>query len=129
MILLISHDAHTRAGLRRALEAHGYSVGEAMNSREGERTMRRVKTAVAIADLQMEIVEAGESVIGALAGVDSSCALYLITTGNRASIGEFDHTKLGARGVFLKPVDPAVVIATLEAAGVGDVMSAAPPAR
>jgi DNA-binding response OmpR family regulator len=115
LVLLVSHDAHTRASLRRVLEAHGYSVGEAMNSREGERTIRRVKPGVVIADLQMEIVEAGESVLETLCDADRDSALYFVTTGTPASAGEFDHARLGARGVFLKPIDPAVVVATLDA--------------
>jgi DNA-binding NarL/FixJ family response regulator len=117
LVLLISHDAHARAALRRALEAHGYAVGEAMNSREGERTIRRVKPDVAIADLQLQVVESDDEPIERLCQVDRACDCYFVTTGNHASIGGFDFGKLGARGVFLKPVDPAVVIATLDAAG------------
>jgi DNA-binding NarL/FixJ family response regulator len=117
LVLLVSHDAHARAGLRKALEAHGYSVGEAMNGREGERTMRRVKPDVVIADLQLEVVESGAAPIEHLCGVDRACDVFFVTTGNHASLGEFDFAKLGARGVFLKPIDPAVVIATLDTRG------------
>jgi CheY-like chemotaxis protein len=116
LILLISHDPHARAILRRALEGEGFLVGEAANSAEGERTIRRVAPDVSIADLQMEIVESGAPVIERLRAAGDSGLFYLVTTGTYALGGEYDAQHLGVTGVFLKPVDPAVVIATLTSA-------------
>src|ERR1700685_2923071 len=116
LILLISHAPHARAILRRALEAEGFLVGEAANSKEGERTIRRVNPDAAIADLQMEIVEAGERAIEQLCQAGGDRLFYLVTTGPDALSGEFNLHQLGVTGVFLKPVDPAIVIATLKTA-------------
>jgi DNA-binding NarL/FixJ family response regulator len=116
LILLISHDPHGRASLRRALEAEGFLVGEAANSDEGERTIRRVQPDVAIADLQMEIVESGAPAIERLRAAAGAGLFYLVTTGTNALGGEYDLHRLGVTGIFLKPVDPAIVIATLRPA-------------
>jgi DNA-binding NarL/FixJ family response regulator len=116
LILLISHDPHARASLRRALEGEGFLVGEAANSAEGERTIRRVQPDVSIADLQMEIVESGVPAIETLRAAAAPGLFYLVTTGTYALAGEYDLHHLGVTGIFLKPVDAAIVIATLRAA-------------
>lgn len=116
LILLISHDPHARAILRRALEADGFSVGEAANSREGERAIRRVQPDASIADLQMEIVELGEPIIERLRAAGPRSLLYLATTGTEALSAEFNLHHLGVTGVFLKPVDAAIVTQTLKSA-------------
>ena len=108
LILLVSHDAHARASLRRALEAQGFLVGEAANGNEGERTIRRVKPDAAIADLQMEIVEGGAHVIERLHKAATETLLYLATTGDAATL-EFNLHALGVTGMFLKPLDAAIV--------------------
>ena len=115
LILLISHDAHARASLRRALEAQGFLVGEAANGREGERTIRRVKPDAAIADLQMEVVEGGAGVIERLHAAATDTLLYLATTGDAATLAFSQHA-LGVTGMFLKPVDPAIAGQTLRVA-------------
>jgi DNA-binding response OmpR family regulator len=116
LVLLISHDPHARAALRRALEAEGFLVGEAANSAEGERTLRRVHPDAAIADLQLEIVESGEPAIERLRAAAGAALFYLVTSGTYALGGEYNLHHLGVTGVFLKPVDPAIVIATLRPA-------------
>jgi DNA-binding response OmpR family regulator len=113
---LISHDPHARAVLRRALEAEGFSVGEAANSREGERTIRRVRPDASIADLQMEIVELGEPVIERLRDADPQSLFYLMTTGTEALSAEFNLHHYGVTGVFLKPVDTAIVTQVVKSA-------------
>jgi DNA-binding NarL/FixJ family response regulator len=116
LVLLISHDPHARASLRRALEADGFLVGEAANGKEGERTIRRVNPDAVIADLQMEIVEGGERVIERLRDAGPRNVFYLVTTGTDALSFEFSLHQLGVTGIFLKPIDSAIVIQTLKAA-------------
>jgi len=115
LILLISHDAHARAILRRELEAQGFLVGEAANGKEGERTIRRVKPDAAIADLQMEIVEGGERVIERLHEASIDTLFYLVTTGDAATL-DYSLHDLGVTGMFLKPVDAVIVGQTLSTA-------------
>jgi DNA-binding response OmpR family regulator len=116
LVLLISHDPHARAVVRRALEAEGFLVGEAANGKEGERTIRRVQPDAVIGDLQLEIVEGGERVIERLREADTRSLFYLATTGTDALSGEFTHHQFGVTGVFLKPLDPAIILQVLKGA-------------
>lgn len=116
LVLLISHDPHSRAILRRALEAEGFLVGEAANGREGERTIRRVNPDAAIADLQMEIVEGGERVIEGLHEACTRTLFYLATTGTDALSLDSSLHQLGVTGIFLKPLDCAIVVQALKTA-------------
>ncbi len=61
-ILLIDADAHARATLRKALEAADFSVGEAANNREGERTVLRIKPDAILAELMTEPTDAGMTI-------------------------------------------------------------------
>lgn len=112
-ILLVDPDPHARAVLRNALEAAGFSVGEAANGREGERTAMRIRPDAILADLVMETVDAG-GVAGKLKEVGHRIPVYIVSNAADALVGSVGLDELGVSGVFLKPADPAVVIQTLK---------------
>ena len=112
-ILLIDSDAHARAVLRNALEAAGFSVGEAANGREGERTAIRVRPDAILADLMIETGDAGGLIAGKLKEVGHQVPVYIVSNAADALVGSVGLDELGVSGVFLKPADPAVVIQTL----------------
>lgn len=114
-ILLIDTDPHSRAVLRNALEAAGFTVGEAANSREGERTALRIRPDAILADLMMETVDAGGRMAERLRALGGTIPFYIVSTASEALIGAVGLRELGVSGVFLKPIDPAVVIQTLRA--------------
>jgi len=64
----------------------------------------------------MEIVEGGERVIERLRDAGPRNVFYLVTTGTDALSFEFSLHQLGVTGIFLKPIDSAIVIQTLKAA-------------
>ncbi|MCW7541118.1 hypothetical protein OOT46_25210 [Aquabacterium sp. A7-Y] len=106
-VLLIDADPHARAALRNALEAAGFSVGEAVDRREGARTAARVCFDAVLADLPMEQIEPlGQG------GADDT-PFYLLSTAGDALVGGVGLQELGISGFFLKPVDAAVVVQTL----------------
>lgn len=113
-ILLVDPDAHARAVLRNALEAAGFSVGEAANGREGERTAVRVRPDAILVDLMMETVDAGGAIADKLKEVGHRIPVYIVSTAADALVGSVGLHQLGVSGVFLKPVDPAIVIHTLK---------------
>lgn len=113
-ILLVDKDPHARAVLRNALEAAGFSVGEAANGREGERTALRIKPDAILADLLMESVDVGGEVADKLKAIGSRIPVYIVSTAAEALIGAVGLRELGVSGVFLKPADPAVVVQTLK---------------
>lgn len=112
-ILLIDGDAHARAVLRNALEAANFSVGEAANDHEGERTALRVRPDAILADLMLGSSEPDGSIAERLKRQGIRIPVYIVSTAADALIGSVGLDELGIAGVFLKPVDPAIVIQTM----------------
>jgi DNA-binding response OmpR family regulator len=112
-ILLIDADAHARATLRKALEAADFSVGEATNSREGERTALRIKPDAILAELT-DFADAGMTISERLKASGSTIPCYIVSTASDALMGSVGLHEIGISGVFLKPVEPAIVIQTLK---------------
>jgi DNA-binding response OmpR family regulator len=113
-ILLIDTDAHARAILRKALEAADFSVGEAANNREGERTALRIKPDAILAELMTDPTDAGMTISERLKASGSTIPCYIVSTASDALMGSVGLHEIGISGVFLKPVEPAIVIQTLK---------------
>jgi CheY-like chemotaxis protein len=113
-VLLVDSDPHARAVLRNALEAAGFSVGEAANGREGERTAIRIRPDAILADLMMETVDAGGAIADNLKEVGHRIPVYIVSNAADALVGSVGLHELGVSGVFLKPADPAIVVQTLK---------------
>ncbi len=113
-ILLVDADPHARAVLRKALEAADFSVGEAASDQEGERTALRIKPDAILAELMPDSVDAGIAVSERLKASGSTIPCYIVSTAAEALIGSVGLHEIGISGVFLKPVDVAIVIQTLK---------------
>ena len=113
-ILLIDADPHARAVLRKALEAADFSVGEAANDREGERTALRIKPDAILAELVSDSADDGGTVSERLKATGSVIPCYIVSTASEALMGSVGLHEIGISGVFLKPVDTAIVIQTLQ---------------
>jgi DNA-binding response OmpR family regulator len=113
-ILLVDADAHARAVLRKALEAANFSVGEAANNREGERTARRIKPDAVLAELITDAGDEGRTIFERLRESDCEIPCYIVSTAAEALVGSVGLHEIGVSGVFLKPVDTAIVIQTLK---------------
>ncbi len=113
-ILIIDKDAHARATLRIALEAAAFTVGEAANEQEGERTIKRIMPDAVLADLLIDPVDAGGLMSSKLKHAGSNIPFYLVSLAVDALVGTVDLRELGVSGVFLKPVDSAVIVRTLK---------------
>jgi DNA-binding response OmpR family regulator len=113
-ILLIDADAHARAILRKALEAADFSVGEAANNHEGERTALRIKPDAILAELMTDPEHAGMTISERLKATGSTIPCYIVSTASDALMGSVGLHEIGISGVFLKPVEPAIVIQTLK---------------
>lgn len=113
-ILLVDPDAHARAILRKALEAANFSVGEAANNREGERTALRIKPDAILAELMTDGADDGGPVSERLRAIGSTIPCYIVSTASEALVGSVGLHEIGVSGVFLKPVDTSIVIQTLK---------------
>lgn len=113
-ILLVDADPHARATMRNALEAAGFTVGEAATGAEGERTVLRIKPDAILADLMLETIDAGGVIAEKLRKIGSEIPIYIVSTASDALVGSVGLGELGISGVFLKPGDPAVVVRALK---------------
>jgi len=113
-ILLIDPDPHARAILRIALEAADFSVGEAANDWEGERTAVRIKPDAILAELISDTAGAGMTLTERLHASGSTIPCYIVSRAGDALMGSIGLHEIGVTGVFLKPVDVAIVIQTLK---------------
>jgi DNA-binding response OmpR family regulator len=113
-VLLVDTDPHARAALRTGLETAGFSVGEAANGREGERTAIRIRPDAILVDLAIETVDAGCAIAEKLKSVGRAIPTYIVSNAADALVGSVSLHDLGISGVFLKPADPAVVIQVLK---------------
>jgi DNA-binding response OmpR family regulator len=111
-ILLIDPDPHARATLRLALEAANFSVGEATNDHEGERTVSRIKPDAVLAEL--DAGAGGMTLTERLHASGSTIPCYIVSNASDALMGSVGLHELGIAGVFLKPVDAAIVVQTLK---------------
>lgn len=114
-ILLVDPDPHARAILRKALEAANFSVGEAASNLEGERCALRIRPDAILAELVEEPGEHGLMLSERLLAAGRTIPCYILSTASEALAGSVGFHEIGISGVFLKPVDPDVVIQTLKA--------------
>jgi len=113
-ILLIDSDPHARAVLRSALEAAHFSVGEAANELEGERTALRLTPDAILVELIADPVDHGMMIFERLKASGSKIPCYIVSGASEALSGAVGLHEIGISGVFLKPVDPEIVIRTLK---------------
>ena len=113
-LLLVDADPHARKSLRLALEASGFSVGEACSTHEGERTARRIQPDAILADLMTDTANHGATLPERLHAAGLTIPIYLVSAGSDAVINAVGLHELGVAGVFLKPADTLIIIETLK---------------
>ena len=113
-ILLVDADPHARATLRTALERAGFTVGEAADRHEGERTALRVHPDAVLADLPHDALDAGGRIAARLKEGGRHVPVYIVSSVVDALVGSVGLDALGVSGVFCKPIDPTVIIQTLK---------------
>jgi DNA-binding response OmpR family regulator len=112
-IMLVDPDPHVRAGLRVALEAAGFTVGEAANAREGARTALRIRPDAIMLELMLETIDAGSLMAQRLREMGEKFPIFVVSQAARALHGNVDVDELGIAGVFAKPLNLPEVIETL----------------
>jgi len=100
IILLVDADPHARAILRNALEAAGFTVGEAANSFEGERTVSRVQPDAVLFDLMEEHDVGGISEAARLNGAGNHPPVYIVSTAAEALAERSVCVNLASRASF-----------------------------
>ena len=112
-ILLVDPDPHFRAGLRLALEAAGFTVGEAANGKEGKRTALRIRPDAILMELMLESIDAGSLLAQRLREIGEKFPIFVISHAATSLHANMDLASLGIVGVFAKPLAIPEVVATL----------------
>jgi DNA-binding response OmpR family regulator len=89
-------------------------VGEATTNQEGERTALRIKPDAVLAELMTDPPDAGVTISERLKAQGSTIPCYIVSTASEALMGAVGLHEIGLSGVFLKPLEPAIVIQTLK---------------
>jgi hydrogenase maturation protease len=114
MILIIDDDSDLRATVRIVLEASGFTVGEAASGDEGFKIADRIKPDAVIVDLMMETVDAGSKVSTKLKDSGYKGPIFLLSAAGDTVRYNIDARELGLAGIFQKPIDPKLLVATLK---------------
>ncbi len=113
-ILIIDDDADIRASIRIALEAAGFSVGEAGSADEGGKIARTISPDAIIVDLMMESVDSGVQLSQSLKQGGYSGPIYLLSGAGEAVRYNLDPRELGLAGIFQKPIQHGLLVSTLK---------------
>lgn len=122
-VLLIDDDPDFVAANRIALEASGFTVVTASNSRDGAEAAVREQPDVIVADLMMEEMHAGFALVEELMHRDSTSAIPIIMVTSVTTETGFRVDQDGSRPEWLhvrefinKPVDPLTLVRRVSAA-------------
>jgi DNA-binding response OmpR family regulator len=113
-ILIIDDDPDMRAATRIVLESAGFLVGEAATGEEGLKVAQRIKPDAVLLDLMMETVDAGGKVSTRLKEAGFKAPIFLLSSAGDAVRYNLDPKELGLAGIFQKPIDHRVLLATLK---------------
>jgi hydrogenase maturation protease len=113
-ILIIDDDPDIRAAMRIVLEAAGFSVGEASSGAEGLSVATKIGPDAVILDLMMESIDAGSRISQSLKEQGFAGPIYLLSAAGDSVRFNLDARALGLAGIFQKPVDHGVLVATLK---------------
>ncbi len=115
VILCIDDDRDFLESLRLILEGNGYAMEEAHSAEDGLRAYKASRPDFVIVDLMMEEIDAGVSLVRDLKALGPTPPVYMLSSVGDSLNTTVDFSQLGLTGVLQKPVNPAVLIATLKA--------------
>jgi len=105
VILCVDDDQDVLDALRLVLEKSGYAVVGARTAEVGLQRYKECQPDLIIADLMMEEVDAGTSLVKELKVAGNTAPVYMLSSvGDNLNVS-IDYTSLGLAGVFQKPID------------------------
>jgi len=115
VVLCVDDDPDFRESIAIILEASGFAVVSAASAEEGVRCYQESNPDLILADLMMEEVDAGTSMVTKLKALGNTAPIFLLSSIGDGLAANIDYADLGLAGVFQKPIDPAAFIGTLKA--------------
>jgi len=115
VILCVDDDPDVLDTLRTILEANGHTMVEAATAEEGLKTFKETNPDFVLVDLMMESVDAGRNLVKEMKLAGNSAPVYMLSSVGDELADNVDTNELGLQGVFQKPVDSNMLLATLKA--------------
>jgi len=115
VILYVEDDADYRDSMRTVLEANGYVVIEAASGEEGVRRFKEERPDLVLADLMMEEVDTGTSMVRELKMAGCDAPIIVASSAGDALQMSTDYSELGLAAVIQKPVEFDVLLALIKA--------------
>jgi two-component system chemotaxis response regulator CheY len=116
VILCIDDDRDFLDSLQIIIEDNDYVFESAGSAEDGLRQFKAVKPDLVIVDLMMEEVDAGVNFVKEVKALGAKVPpIYMFSSVGDNLNAMADYSQLGLSGVLQKPVNPAVLLATLKA--------------
>ena len=115
VILCIDDDEDVLLSLRMVLEKNDYCVVEAKSAEDGIGEYQRENPDFILVDLMMESIDAGKNFVKELRLLNNTAPIYMLSSVGDSLASNVDFSELGLTGVFQKPIDSKVLLATLRA--------------
>ena len=115
VILCIDDDEDVLLSLRMVLEKNDYVVVEARSAEDGLGEYKREGPDFIIVDLMMESVDAGKSFVKELRLLNNTAPVFMLSSVGDSLASNVDFAEIGLTGVFQKPIDSKVLLATIRA--------------
>jgi len=114
-ILCVDDDSDILATMKMVLDKNGYEMVAASSAEEGYRKYQEVQPDFVIVDLMMEQIDSGTTLVTKIKALGNKAPLYMLSSMGDDLNQTTNVTKLGLDGVFQKPIDPKMLVATLKA--------------
>jgi DNA-binding response OmpR family regulator len=114
VILCIDDDSDVLESLRMFLESNDYVMIEASTAEEGLKTYKKETPDFILVDLMMEEVDAGRNFVKELIILGNKVPVYMLSSVGDKLNESVSFSDLGLDGVFQKPVNFNVLLATLK---------------
>jgi DNA-binding response OmpR family regulator len=114
VILHVDDDEDLLEIIRVILESNDYQVVQATSAEEGLRTYEKTDPDLIIVDLMMEEVDAGTSFVKELKARGNTAPIYMLSSVGDGLSQNINYAELGLAGVFQKPIEPKVLVKTVE---------------
>ncbi|MGN7611582.1 response regulator [Magnetococcales bacterium HHB-1] len=112
-ILFIDDDPHLLQMMQFVLELEGYQLVTATNGQEGIRQFEKGGVDIIITDLMMPVMD-GLRFLEWLRNNQRSDVPVIVITATTEQTLQIESKKSGAKKIFTKPIDPPLLLETLE---------------
>ena len=114
VVLHIDDDPDFIDSMQLILEKGGYSHVSASSAEAGVKKFKEVQPDFVIVDLMMEEIDSGVNFVKEVRFLGGKTPVYLLSSAGDQMYTSANYSELGFDGIFQKPIEPEVILATLK---------------